>query len=385
MQQNKFLFLFLCCLQVVSVAVAQDTSAPAARERLHQNFDRISPAPDAKRVYYEQRLYRNPLVGLIQAQEVMADPAVAEFVPLFQGIPLGNYRLGDTLSYTPLGRADRQAYKRTVPFRPWHYKLDFWLQPQFVASFGNFEKPVQSNTSLLLLSQLYLYRGLVLNGGVLFPLVHELDNRPKIIRPAPLFLNQFLALQNHHFVSASAGFFYNDQYGLNIQYRHMPLDRPFSFGAEAGLTGMYYYTGKGVYYGQVNKLLLLADVAYRLSHPDLTLKLSGGQYLQQDKGLRLDIIRQFSNVEVGLYAINTQNGATLGFNFALSLPPGKILQGKHARLRTDDEFVWEYSYSGGYNIGQRYRTGYQLDRKLRQYHEQYLQRQYQQYQELSKD
>jgi len=70
--------------------------------------------------------------------------------------------------------------------------------------------------------------------------------------------------------------------------------------------------------------------------------------------------------------------STLGFNFAVPIPPGKIFQGKNARLRTTDEFRWEYTYTRGYKIGERYRVGYQLDQKLRQYHQDYLNTQYEQ-------
>ena len=90
------------------------------------------------------------------------------------------------------------------------------------------------------------------------------------------------------------------------------------------------------------------------------------------------MVRQFTNVELGVYAVKTKNGSTLGFNFAIPIPPGKILQGKNARLRTTDEFRWEYTYSRGYKIGERYRLGYQLDQKLRQFHSDYLNRQHQQ-------
>ncbi len=96
----------------------------------------------------------------------------------------------------------------------------------------------------------------------------------------------------------------------------------------------------------------------------------------QDRGARLELIRQFTNVELGLYGTKTGNGSTVGFNIAIPIPPGKLLQGKRARLRMADEFRWEYTYTRGYKIGERYRLGYQLDQKLRQYHRDYLNNQY---------
>jgi hypothetical protein len=367
---------------------AQDEQAA---EKRRQDFENIfvDTLGSRKTVFYEHRLYRNPFIGLVHLDKVLRGPSEArrtyplpsapDYVPLFQGVPLGKYRLEEaSVIFTPLTRAERKQYFSRNPYKPWRqYKWDFWLQPQIAANFGRRDKPIESNTAVLLLNQLYLTRGLALHWGVLFPLTNDLDTRPKIIRPAPLFLNQFLALGGADFVSASAGFFHDDQYGLNVQYRHAPFDGSWSFGLESGLTGEFYVTRGGVLYLPLDNLLLLADVAYRFPRSDLTLKVSGGQYLANDRGVRVDLIRQFTTVDIGLFITSSRNGTNAGFNFAIPLPPGKIVQSNRARLRTGEEFRWEYSYTNGYNIGERYRTSYQLDQKLRQYHQVYLNRQYQ--------
>ena len=225
-------------------------------------------------------------------------------------------------------------------------------------------------------SQLYLSRGLVLNWGILFPIINKLDNQALNVRPAPTFVNQFVALDGRNFMGVSAGLFYNDQYGANVQYRHADVSKNWSFGVESSLTGFYYFPESGFYYESMNHFMALADVAYRFPRRDVTLKVSGGQYLYDDRGVRFDFIRQLGNVEVGLFAMKTKNGGTGGFNFAIPLGPGRIAQSQRVRLRTTEEFRWEYAYSRGYNIGSRYRVGYQLDVLLRQYHGNYLQNQY---------
>lgn len=348
----------------------QPSSIDSERSRLLQNFENVSADTAEHTITYEQRLYRNPYLGMLEMSRALADSGVREYVPLFQGVPVGSYRMGKKVSYRPLMKNEMRA----PGFLLNKYKLDFWLQPVFAANFGYREKTLQSNTSILLQTQFYLWKGLALNAGVLFPITNDMDNRPKKIRPAPIFLNQFLAF-GKHFISASAGYFHNDQYGVNVQYRHHDLNGPWSFGLEGGLTGLYYYASKGIYYENMDRLLLIADAAYRLSRPDITFKLSGGRYLAGDEGARFDLIRQFTNVEAGLYVMKTNNGTTAGFNFAVPIPPGKIVQGKKFRFRTTDEFRWEYSYTRGFRIGERYRTGYQLDQKLRQYHVDYLNRQ----------
>ncbi len=365
-----------CLVLLGSIQAAFAQNDKYTPEKLKQSFENIQTID--KCVYYEQRLYRNPYIGLYEIHKISADTSIQHFIPMFNGFPVGKYSVKESIAHSSLSNAERKSYLKSNRF-PLHkkYKADIWIQPYFAAIFGNYSKPVESNTSVALQTQLYLLPGLTLQTGILFPIVNDLDGRPRNIRLAPSFLNQFYARGNH-FVSTSAGFFQNDQYGVNVQYRHANLSKSWSFGLEAGLTGFYYYPRGGIYYENLDQLLLLADASYRFKAPDLTVKVSGGQFLWKDKGVRLEMIRQFTNVELGVYAVKTQNGATLGFNLAVPIPPGKLIQGKHARLRTTDEFRWEYTYTRGYQIGERYRVGYQLDQKLRQFHRDYLNKQHQQ-------
>ena len=354
--------------------------ASMAQQRPVLNAENITVDSARHRIYYEQRLYRNPLVGMLDLANALPTTDISEFVPLFQGVPMARYQLGAMGNTTTITKPERQEWRKTHPFNSRNYKFDFRLQPEFIAQFGYREQLVESKTNLLLQSQLYLSRGLVLNWGILFPIVNQLDNQALNVRPAPIFLNQFLALDGVNFLSLSAGLFHNDQYGVNGQYRHADLTTNWSFGLEAGYTGFYFFPKNGFYYQAPENLLLLADVAYRIPKRDLTLKLSGGQYLYQDRGVRFDFIRQMGSVEVGFYVTKTTNGGTGGFNFAIPIPPGRIAQTQRTRLRTTEEFRWEYAYSRGYNIANRYRVGYQLDALLRQYHGSYIQNQYRQYQ-----
>jgi hypothetical protein len=335
-------------------------------------LENVSRDTTEHRVYYEQRLYRNPLVGMLEARRSLSTTEKDAFVPMLQGIPIGSYSIGPDLGFTPLTAAERRAYHREHRINPLTYKFDFRIHPEFVVNFGNFSRPVESRTSVMLQSQLPLWRGMVVHYGVLFPIVNHLDGRPDNIRPAPFYVNQFLALPQHQFLSMSAGLFYNDQYGLNVQYQRMNLAGPWTYGLELSRTGFYYYPRGGIYYGPLNEWMALANVAYRLRSQDLTVKVTGGQFMHRDRGVRMDMVRQFANVEIALYATKTGNGATLGFNLAVPIPPGKIVQGRYLRLRSTEEFRWEYTYTRGYKIGERYRLGYQLDERLRQYHRSYL-------------
>lgn len=340
------------------------------------NFENVTIDANAHRIFFEQRLYRNPAIGLLELSQALNSDSATEFVPLYQGVPVAGYRLTGAKRTRLLTREERRMIGRAIPYGPGRYKFDFRIQPEVIANFGFKLDPFQTKTSVLLQSQLYLSRGLVLNVGVLFPLTNNYDNQPMNVRPAPVYLNQFLAIDHQNFVSGSVGLFYTNQYGVDIQYRRANLTRPWSFGVEASATGDYYFPERGIYYESIRNVMLLADVAYRINKRDVTIKVSGGQYLYQDRGMRLDFIRQLYSVEVGLFATKTTRGSTAGFNFAIPIPPGRLAQSKRLRLRTTEEFRWEYTYNGsGANVGARFSVGNQLDALLRQYHEGYLSRQ----------
>ena len=368
MNINKLLFILICFFFATG-SYAQVTKSK--KTKILQNFDFLGDTTRAA-LKYEQKLFRNPYIGMYQLSKSLGDSTVKEYIPMFQGVALGSYTLAPDMRFRYL----RKEEVSNPGFLLNKYKVDLWLQPVFEADFGNREKTLQSNTSVMLQSQFQILKGLVLNAGILFPVTNDMDNRPKKIRPAPVFLNHFLSV-GKNFISTSAGYFHNDQYGVNVQYRYQDLAGSWSFGLETGLTGFYYYAKRGLYYENLENLIVVADAEYRLTDKDLLIKLSGGRYLAGDAGARLEMIRQFANVEVGLYVMKTSNGTTAGFNFAVPLPPGKLIQTRNFRFRTTDEFRWEYSYSRGFQVGQRYRTGYQLDQKLRQYHARYIRRQHQ--------
>jgi hypothetical protein len=322
-------------------------------------------------VIYEQRLYRNPLRGLLELKKTIPHADSLEFVPLHQGMPIARYKIGPTIEAEPLDQPDRQQLRQLAPFNWRRYKADFRLQPELIARFGFKSNPFETKTNLLLQTQLILWPGMALNAGATFAILNDLDNERKGLRPGPIYLNQFLALGKSNFLSLSLGSFYNNQYGFNAQYRWADLRKPLSFGLESSLTGFYFYPTKGLYYESPNQLMLVADVAYRLPVHAITVKLSGGQYLDKQRGARLDLIRQFANVEIGAFATKLPGDYTFGFNLAIPIPPGRFVQGQRARLRTTEEFRWEYNYNGTANIGAPYRIGTRLDALLRQYHQGY--------------
>ncbi|WP_259013917.1 YjbH domain-containing protein [Emticicia fluvialis] len=356
----------LCFLCITGMGYAQS----GKKGKTLLTYERVNK--DSLGVSYEQRIYRNPFNGFVELRYSLSDTSSQRYIPLFQGVPIASYqKIGSGIYSKPLSAsASRQVgVNKWFPLKD--YKLDFSLLPLFTAKFGNFDNPVEAKFSVALNTQLILGRGLAITTGLTIPIVNDLDQQSLRLRLAPTFINKFLTFRKFNFMSLSAGLFYKDQYGLNAQYRYFDVNSPWSFGLEGSFSGYYRISGDYFEYQSLRHLMVLGDVSYRIFKNDITLKLSGGQYLYNDRGVRFDFIRQFSNVEIGFYALKTTNGTSVGFNFAIPIPPGVILQGKRVRLRTADEFRWEYLYVKGYQIAERYRTGYQLDEKLRTYHSSY--------------
>ncbi len=365
---------FLC---IILTLLFIKVEAQRSREKVMLGFENVHQDTSAKVVLYEQRLFRNPYDGFMGMRYALGDTVGQKaYVPMIQGVPFAMYlQKNRAVTLTSL----EEAYQRQMGVKQWFpfkdYKFDFWLQPQFIANFGNYNNPVESKTNILLNTQLNLARGLVLNTGVVFPLINDIDSQPLKVRLAPTYLNKFAVLSTHNFISASAGFFYSDQYGVNVQCRHSNLNKPWSYGFEGSYSGYYRFVPGYLEYAKPSHLVLLADITYRMYKHDISFKLSGGQYMHNDRGARIDMIRQFTRVEIAFFGLMTTNGTTIGFNFAIPIPPGNIIQGKRARLRTTDEFRWEYIYTRGNKIGEKFRLNYQLDEKLRQYHQSYWQNQ----------
>ncbi|MFN3587885.1 MAG: hypothetical protein ACK4UP_00785 [Spirosomataceae bacterium] len=365
----RYVMLFLLCICGLSPLYAQ--------QNMPKSWEHVVLDSDNREVRFEQRTFRNPADAL---RGWSLDTSQA-YVFQWAGVPLVAIRPAGVNHWSVADAPRVPRYRADIPVHTGKtHRLDFSILPQFVAQFGNFEQPVEAKTTVHLQTHLVLARGLTLLGSLVFPVENTLDNQPNEIRLGPIFANQFFRTGRADFWSISAGYFFTNQYGVNVQYRHWSAVRPWGYGFEASLSGEYYFFRRGQFHGPLQERLFLGNVSYRLKKPSVTLQATFGQFLFQDRGIRGDFIRQFDRVDVGLWSAFTTNGATLGFNLAIPLwPRGHYpgVQGKGAkapRLRMAEEFRWEYNYTRGFQIGERYRLGPRLDERLRMYEQPYLQR-----------
>jgi hypothetical protein len=355
---NRTLHLFAWLLMAIPIQVISQNKLLKPLENVQLEDSTL---------LYEQRVNRSQYKYFSKITSEY--PAIKYFSPLFKGVPVGTYTA--TQGNIKFKSSSNEA-KKLKPFSK-QYKWDFWIQPQFSAIFGNLNKAVENKTNILLNTELIITNGFSLYTGITFPLVNDLDNQPLNIRLAPTYFNYFHHKNSPDYLSLSAGLFFNDRYGLNAEYQHMDFNKTLSFGLEGSYSGFYYLYPDSYKYTDLRELLVLANLAYRFPRNDVTLNLIAGQFLYYDKGFRLELIRQYTKAEIGFFGSFTENGATIGINLAFKIPPSAAIENKHIRLRTSEDYNWEYVYSRGFKIAERYRLHYKLDQKLRQYHRSFWQ------------
>ncbi|WP_158860058.1 YjbH domain-containing protein [Lunatibacter salilacus] len=341
--------------------VAKLSLEKAGFEQVHR-----MPADSGKLVIWEHRNFRNPHHSLLWADRKVGDSSVTGFIPLYMNRPMGVYDR-QTLSFRPVTAGER-AFFRKKNRLPTGYRWNFRVSPDFSARFGDRKTPFRSRTNLILDTRVYLLPGLSVQTGVLVPIQNNLGLWGTHWRLAPSHLHYFAIPLPHHFVGITAGTFFQDRYGVHFQYRYDDFDKRWRMGLETAYTGYYFIPGRKLYTDPLSDVILLLDVEYRLNKMDLTFRISGGQFIGRDRGVRGDLIRQFGGVDVGLFSAITVNGTSGGFQFAFPLFPGKIARGRRWELRTTEEFRWEYNYSHAAPIGRTFRIGMpKLSDQLRQY------------------
>lgn len=331
----------------------------------------VQESADSLKIFFEHREFRNPFHSIRYAKLLLSEmtPQSKEvvWVPMYHNTLMGSYTEGH--AYQPLTAEDRLFFREQNSLHR-GYRFHFRLQPDLSARFGYYSDPLQVKLNLVLDSRLYLAPGLSLQTGISIPLENSLDAQDMSLKLAPSMLHYFKQPWNSHFFALSVGTFYFDRYGFDLQYRYARFDNDWSFGLESGLTGFYWLNQGSFYAEPMDDLYAVADVEYRLPLEDLSLRLSAGQFLFADKGVRLDLIRQFGAVDVGLHVAHSEAGSSGGFQVAFSLFPGKILRTRKLELRSTEEFRWEYSYNNEEAVAKKFRIGIpRLGDLLRQYNQ----------------
>jgi hypothetical protein len=371
LQSAAVMPLAVSCLLLVTTSLFAQQSELEKKLNI-EGFEQVHlmDQNDTVRIFFEKRSFRYPLHSMelaeLQIKDLVQKPIV--WIPLYHNRPMGAYRQGD-YAFRPVRKNETEFFRQNNDLQQ-GYRFHFRLMPEFNVNFGYFSNPYRNKTNLILDTRFYLLPGVSLHTGILFPIRNTLDNQEMNIRPGPTMINWFGHTGNHFF-SFTAGTFLSARDGFDFQYRFAPLNRNLSFGIEATYTGYYFWPSTGLYSEELNELTLIGDIEWRLPMlPMISARLSAGRFLYGDKGLRVDLIRQWGTVDISFFAAVTTAGENAGFQFIIPLFPGKILRTRKIELRTSEEFPWEYGFNNEEIVATRYRLSVpRLSEVVRQYND----------------
>jgi hypothetical protein len=251
------------------------------------------------------------------------------------------------------------------------FRFDITAKPQAYFQFGPYGKPVTSQVNAVPELQTSWFQGMHVNSELIVPVVNQFGTRGESVRPGVLALNQVYRFPGNYFVSASAGVFTQDRYGLDLEAEKYVWNANLSYGLNVGLSSMLFFERMtSIYYSDVFAVTGSVHCNYRIPEYDLTLGVMAGKFLRDDKSLRFDMSREFGEVEIGFFAIHAFRGITNGgINITIPLFPSKYWKPGVVRARPHEDFTMSYLAKTNPDqlIGLRYNTLNRLeyfDKKL---------------------
>jgi len=383
------------CAAAGPAASSTDAAARAAGILVCHGYANVAAVMDGPRVAvtFENTRFRDERRGLREAARLLL-PEIGEgrelvLVPSNRAIPLVAARYAAlapelralapadlppptpaevTLDVSDLPPALFDAPRASSSFG----RVDVLIHPWFEASFGNYDNPMQSRTGVAPEVRVALRPGLSVSAQALFTLQDDLLTGESRIRPGLVTLNQTARLPRDVFVSATAGTFNPDRYGVDVEARAYLANGSLSFGTELGLTGAVSYAEDGWYRTPMNERTALVDATWRIDRHDLLLRTTAGAFLEDERGVRVDVARQLGEFEIGFFAVKAREGSNGGVTLRLPLFPAKRPAQAPVRLFAADAFRWQYRYRGLVPGGRRYNTGNALEDFGRSFHPAYV-------------
>jgi hypothetical protein len=344
-------------------------------------------------VTYENARYRDDRRALREAAELLT-PRLRQgdrlvLLPTTRGVPLVSAHFAAPANDSGEARGDEPSAadvpeilldvsraaealsgvpRESTSFR----RVDVVVHPWFQAVFGDFDNPVASRTGVAPELRMDLRRGLSVSAQALITLQDDLPTGESRVRPGWITVNQLVRLPHDVFVSATAGTFNPDRYGADVEARAFLANGRLSVGAELGLTGGASYAREGWYRTPMRDRTALVDVLCWVAPYDLLLQATAGAFLDDQRGVRLDVSRRFGELEIGWFLLTSEEGENGGLVLRIPLLPRRYGRPAPIRLRTAETYRWQYRYRGFVPGGWRYQTGSILDRPLNGVNPDYL-------------
>jgi len=366
---------------------AQSRNEKISEKLIHNGFENVAVinVNDTLNICFENRIYRFNPRGIAKAVDLISSAGEADIVnlfPLVNGVKVLRLQLNlDVYKSFVNGEITEEEFFQTIHatlnlsdnsihqefLNKSNFKADVAIIPTWSAKFGDFNNPVESNINLIPELNTTLAQGLSFKAQLVIPIQndHFFVAERKTIRPGNITLNQFTALDDNFYFNLTAGFFDKNRAGGSVELYKVFFEGSFELGANIGFTGYYSFTGITTeFYDKSKYLTALVLAQYRYKPYDLVGRLIVGNHLYNVFATRFEVMRQFGEVQIGFFAMKSNDDYDAGFNFRLPLPPAKYGKIKWLRLRPSESFRWEYRAKGFPQNGVTVNTGFSLNQVL---------------------
>ncbi|MEI7725331.1 MAG: YjbH domain-containing protein [Bacteroidota bacterium] len=271
-------------------------------------------------------------------------------------------------------RGYRSSVGHKHAVNPSFNKFDVVVSPQLKFQFGNFVHPLELQFNVAPAVQISFLKGMSFTGQIILPVYNNLIGDPEgnTIRPGLVVLSQSFRLPYQFFTTVSAGYFTRSRYGLNGEVRKYLFNGKMAVGATLGYTGQMKLLEGKFNYTPVDAFTWFADASWRFARYDLTIHAGFGGFIDGDQGWRVDIRRQFGEVSIGFFAMQTGTVTNGGFNFIVPLPPRRYGTKNIIRIRPASYVPWEYRAKGLPSYGRTFTTGTGPEEMMLNMHPDYI-------------
>jgi hypothetical protein len=311
-----FASLLLMSVITPMPAEGQATSASEVKQRAeqlgHSHVD-VWEVAGRHRVGFQNRRHRDEGRAVHELLEsIDASPPRFSLTGRARGIDIYSVNLDDdavSVVPAPAGSADSQPFL-----------VDLVIHPFFGALLGSYSQPVRARTGIAPEIAVYPWKGGRISAQVEFVAVDDVSLNPKRIEPGLMSVSQWARIPvGRTYAAGGAGLFSSERYGLYADVQSLFLDGRIALHGSAAYTGFAALESKTWYVSSLNRVQALAGIEY--VHPGLaaSVLIRGGQFLDEDRGVRVDVRRAFGGFQIGFSesrrASTTQLACPFAFRF----------------------------------------------------------------------
>ncbi|MGK9476553.1 hypothetical protein [Melioribacter sp. OK-6-Me] len=358
------------------------------KELSRRGFENISASVVGTRISiaYENRLYRFNVDGLFEVMNIIKDYKGYDMVVitmLNNKIPMLEVKYNNRLFYSVMeGTTDWSDFEKSLIIsytsvnferdteNQSDFRTDLTIHPGFKGQFGDYDNPVRAQVNIIPELRTSWWKGMELNIQTIIPIYNEFKGEGDYIRPGIVSLGQTLKISETTFFTSTIGYFTENRYGTDFSMMKVFNNGNIILRGNAGYTGYLSIYQNKYYYSDLYLFTYNISMKYRINKYDLTVGVTTGKFLYKDKSIRLDINRQFGETELGFFAVRSYDGNTNGgFNFSIPIFPSKYSTPSFFRIRTAENFRWEYRVKGEISslVGMTYNTGNYFEKEFYSY------------------